>query len=126
MKIGQVSKLSGLPVKTIRFYCDQGLIEPARRSESGYRLFHESVLAELQLIRSLRELDMPLEELRAVLQVRRSGVCNCSSLKSGIRSQIDAINHKIADLDRLGHQLSDLLASWTDCGGVKEHPGLEV
>ena len=123
MKIGLVSKLSGLPVKTIRFYCDQGLIEPLARSEGGYRLFDESVLADLALIRSLRDLDMPLAELRAVLQVRRSGVCNCADLKAGIQTRILSLDAKVLELSSLRSQLADLLDSWADCGGAKPEVG---
>ncbi|NBO29848.1 MAG: MerR family DNA-binding transcriptional regulator [Synechococcaceae bacterium WB6_1A_059] len=39
LKIGEVAGRSGLTVKTIRFYCDEGLIHPISRSEGGYRLF---------------------------------------------------------------------------------------
>ena len=43
LKIGAVASRSGLSVKTIRFYCDQGLIRPSGRSEGGYRLFGAEV-----------------------------------------------------------------------------------
>ena len=64
LRIGQVAESSGLPVKTIRFYCDQGLISPTNRSQGGYRLFDHSIYTELSLIRSLRAIDVPLSELR--------------------------------------------------------------
>ena len=54
LKIGEVAQRSGLTVKTIRFYCDEGLIHPISRSEGGYRLFGEEVFAELAPIRTLK------------------------------------------------------------------------
>ena len=119
LKIGQVASYSGLPVKTIRFYCDQGLIRPAMRSDGGYRLFDDSIYAELSLIRNLRAMDVPLSELRRILEVRRSGVCNCTSLKSSIESRLGAIDQHIKDLDAMRHELGELLEQWQDCGGAK-------
>ncbi len=119
LKIGQVSDYSGLPVKTIRFYCDQGLISPAKRSEGGYRLFDESVYTELSLIRTLRTMEVPLPELRRILEVRRSGLCNCSSLKGTIESKMIAIEQRIKDLGEMRAEFRKLLDGWQECGGMK-------
>ena len=119
LKIGQVSDYSGLPVKTIRFYCDQGLISPAKRSEGGYRLFDESVYTELSLIRTLRTMEVPLPELRRILEVRRSGLCNCSALKGSIESKMIAIEQRIKDLGEMRAEFRKLLDDWQECGGVK-------
>ncbi|MCX5969150.1 MAG: MerR family transcriptional regulator [Cyanobacteria bacterium] len=119
LKIGQVSDYSWLPVKTIRFYCDQGLISPAKRSEGGYRLFDESVYTELSLIRTLRTMEVPLPELRRILEVRRSGLCNCSALKGSIESKMIAIEQRIKDLGEMRAEFRKLLDDWQECGGVK-------
>ncbi|WP_255143940.1 MerR family DNA-binding transcriptional regulator, partial [Synechococcus sp. EJ6-Ellesmere] len=47
LRIGEVARRTGLPVKTIRYYCDEGLLQPKDRSAGGYRLFDEENLAEL-------------------------------------------------------------------------------
>ena len=119
LKIGQVSEYSGLPVKTIRFYCDQGLISPSKRSEGGYRLFDESVYTELALIRTLRTMEVPLSELRRILEVRRSGLCNCSALKGSIESKMAAIEQRIKDLREMRAEFRKLLDGWQECGGIK-------
>ena len=54
LKSGEVAKRSGLSVKTIRFYCDEGLVHPTGRSEGGYRLFDNDIFAELALIRTIK------------------------------------------------------------------------
>ena len=119
MKIGQIAQSLGLPVKTIRFYCDQGLISPTNRSQGGYRLFDHSIYTELSLIRSLRALDVPLPELRRILEVRRSGVCNCAMLKNTIQSKLTTIEQRIKELYQARLELADLLEQWEDCGGAK-------
>lgn len=119
MKIGEVAQRSGLTVKTIRFYCDEGLIHPISRSEGGYRLFGDEVFAELALIRTLKAMDIPLQDVRQILESRRSGVCTCTTLQDTIRTKAGEIVHKIAALRDLHSELEDLLSRWQDCGGRK-------
>jgi DNA-binding transcriptional MerR regulator len=113
-----VVRRSGLPVKTIRFYCDQGLLRPVCRSDGGYRLFIDDNLAELAPIRSLCALDVPLEELARILDVRRAGISNCTHLNRGNASKMAAIDERIHALQGMKTELARLLDSWQDCGGA--------
>jgi DNA-binding transcriptional MerR regulator len=119
LRIGEVARRTGLPVKTIRFYCDEGLLQPRARSESGYRLFDEENLAELTIIRSLRAMDVSIPELVRILEVRRAGVCNCSVLKDSIAAKLESIHLRIDELAAIKDELARLLGSWQDCGGLK-------
>ena len=119
LRIGEVARRTGLPVKTIRYYCDEGLLQPRARSESGYRLFDEENLAELTIIRSLRAMDVSIPELARILEVRRSGVCNCSLLKGSIADKMSSIDQRISELRTMKDELARLLDSWQDCGGSK-------
>jgi DNA-binding transcriptional MerR regulator len=58
--IGRLSELSGLAVKTIRYYSDLGILPPAARTEAGHRRYGDADLARLQLVRSLRQLGLDL------------------------------------------------------------------
>ncbi len=122
LKIGAVASHSGLTVKTIRFYCDEGLIQPSGRSEGGYRLFDEGVFAELALIRTLRAMELPLADVRQTLEARRSGVCTCSDLKARIRGKAHEIGEKIEAMQNLRAELFALLNSWETCGGRSPDP----
>nr|WP_312871920.1 MerR family transcriptional regulator [Amycolatopsis acididurans] len=65
--IGELARRTGLPVKTIRFYSDEGLLPPTDRTPSGYRLYDTRSLARLELIRTLRELGLGLTDVALVL-----------------------------------------------------------
>src|SRR5436305_12666340 len=66
--IGDFSRMTHLSVKALRFYHDQGLLEPARiDSSSGYRFYDTGQVPVAQVIRRFRDLDMPLDQVRAVL-----------------------------------------------------------
>ncbi len=116
-KIGSVARRSGLPVKTIRFYSDEGLIHPSGRSEGGYRLFEEAVFAELALIRTLRLMELPLADVRQILEARRGAICTCSDLRARIRSKAGEIGEKITAMQNLQAEILALLNSWENCGG---------
>jgi DNA-binding transcriptional MerR regulator len=72
LTIGQLSELTGVPVRTIRFYSDTqfagaALVEPAGRSASGYRLYDLEAAARLEFVRTLRDLDIDLPTIARVL-----------------------------------------------------------
>lgn len=72
MTIGQLATRTGLPVRTLRFYADRGLVPTSGRSEAGYRLFGEDAVARARLIRTLRELGVGLADVRRVLSAEAS------------------------------------------------------
>lgn len=65
--IGELARLTGLTVKTIRFYSDRGIVAPADRTDAGYRLYAPDAVARLALIRTLRELGLGLDVIRRVV-----------------------------------------------------------
>jgi DNA-binding transcriptional MerR regulator len=67
MQIGELARRTGLSVKTIRFYSDEGLVPEAARSRSGYRRYDRAALARLEFVRTLRDLGLDLATIRRVL-----------------------------------------------------------
>jgi len=65
--IGDIARRTGLAVRTIRFYSDCQIVVPAGRSPAGYRLYDAGAVARLELVRTLRELDVDLPAIRKVL-----------------------------------------------------------
>ena len=67
LTIGELARRTGLTVKTIRWYSDQGLVPPAGRTAAGYRLYGVEALARLELVRTLRRLGIDLRTIERVL-----------------------------------------------------------
>ncbi|MFK0154421.1 MerR family transcriptional regulator [Streptomyces sp. NPDC090493] len=65
--IGELARATGLTVRTIRYWSDEGVLTPVTRSTGGYRLYDAESFARLELIRTLRELGLGLGHVRAVL-----------------------------------------------------------
>ena len=68
MNINQVEKITGVSKRNIRFYEKEGLILPKRNNENGYRVYDEYDIWRIKVIKMLRMLDMPLEEIKKVLE----------------------------------------------------------
>ncbi len=76
LTIGQLAKLTAVPPKTIRYYEEVGILPPPERSESRYRLYSETDVRRLELIRCARALDMTLPEVGEPVEWASSGTCN--------------------------------------------------
>lgn len=71
LSINQVEKLTGVSKRNIRFYEKEGLLLPKRNEENGYRVYDENDIWRIKVIKMLRMLDMPLEEIQCVLEEDR-------------------------------------------------------
>ncbi|MEU0335504.1 MerR family transcriptional regulator [Streptomyces sp. NPDC006193] len=72
LTIGELARATGLTVRTIRYWSDQGVLTPVARSSGGYRLYDAGGVARLELIRTLRELGLGLADVRGVLAGERT------------------------------------------------------
>jgi DNA-binding transcriptional MerR regulator len=100
-KVGDLAKLTGLTVRTLRFYDQIGLFSPSGQTESGHRLYSESDLSRLQQILSLKELGLSLEEIKSALTDGQISPLEIVNLQIGrIKEQI-RLQQKL--LEQLGH-----------------------
>ena len=67
MNIKEAEKLTGVSSRNIRFYEQKGLVTPARNEENDYREYSDEDIHRLKLIRALRMVEMPLEQIREVV-----------------------------------------------------------
>ena len=69
MQIGEVAEQTSLSLRTIRYYEEMGLVTPSGRTTGGFRLYSETDVARLRLIRRMKPLEFSLEEMKDVLGV---------------------------------------------------------
>ncbi|MFE3168917.1 MerR family transcriptional regulator [Streptomyces sp. NPDC059224] len=90
LTIGELARATGLTVRTIRYWSDEGVLTPVGRSSGGYRLYDAGSFARLELIRTLRELGLGLAHVRAVLSgeqtVAQVAAAHVAALDAQIRS----------------------------------------
>ncbi len=115
LKIGEVAIRSGIPVKTIRYYEDIGLLKSTvQRSESGYRLFGSQVLNRLAFIKRAQSLGLSLNEIQDILNVHDSGQLPCGAVKEHLEAKVEAISKQIESLEILRADLQGLLSGWEE------------
>lgn len=68
MTVKEVSEITGISVRTLHYYDEIGLLTPSGKSEAGYRLYDEKALERLRQILFFREFDLPLKEIKAVME----------------------------------------------------------
>ena len=92
MKINEVEAAVGVTKKNIRFYEEEGLITPSREPGNGYRSYSQADVERLRRIKLLRKLDVPLADIREMLEERKT-------LAEGMAQQLERLNTRRKDLN---------------------------
>lgn len=108
MKIGEAARRSDLTASAIRFYEDSGLLPAPVRSSSGYRDYDESDVELLRFVRRLRSLELPLDDIQGIVNLRSRGEAPCQPVREAIDREAAAIEARIEDLSRLRDELEHL------------------
>jgi len=113
MNIGDVSRLSGLPAKTIRYYEDIGLVDPLR-SDNGYRSFRQSDLHKLAFLGRARSLGFSIDDCRNLLALYDNSDRASADVKAIAKEHLTRIDQKLAELNEMHDTLSHLI---NECAG---------
>ncbi|KHA65688.1 helix-turn-helix domain-containing protein [Sphingomonas sp. Ant20] len=111
MKIGEIAKLTGLKVETVRYYESEGLISAPRRNGGNYRLYDRSHVERLTFIKRSRDLGFTLDQVRDLLRLADDPRGSCDAVDEMAVVHIEEIDRKLADL----HALRDEVATWGRC-----------
>ncbi len=125
MKIGQVSKQTNIPIQTIRYYESQQLIQSLGRTEGNFRIYDDQVIDQLKFIKHCRLLDLPLNDIKRINELRNNSQAPCNEVDQMIADQIKQLKVKMEELMQLESQLKALSNACTrnkkvsDCGIIK-------
>ncbi|WP_410590112.1 MerR family transcriptional regulator [Amycolatopsis sp. lyj-23] len=106
LTIGALAARTGLSVKTIRFYSDRGIVPATCHSPAGYRLYDVAALARLELVRTLRALDIDLPTVRRVLAAETSLAEVAAAHAAALGTQIRALRLRRAVLAAVANRQS--------------------
>lgn len=110
MKIGEVAEVTGLTVKSIRYYELLQLLPEAPRTESGYRMYGQDAVQRLQFIKKAKRLGLSLDEIKDILELYENQQPPCVHV-------LALLDRKIAEIDGI---IEDLQVFRQDLAGLRE------
>lgn len=101
LKIGELAKLAGCPIVTIRFYEKEGVLLIPKRSPGNYRVYGDEDVERLRFVMHCRKHGIPLCEIKKLLQYKDNPKTDCSFVHTLIASHIKYLDEQIVSLNNL-------------------------
>ena len=114
MNISKAADAAGLPVKTVRYYADIGLVAAAGRSDTGYRTYDAAAIRKLVFVRRSREFGFSIDECRDLLGLYSDRNRSSADVKKMASRRLEEIERKQAELQSLHDELAHLVRA---CAG---------
>jgi DNA-binding transcriptional MerR regulator len=121
LKIGEVSKLTGVGIEALRFYEKGGLLDRPARTVSGYRLYNQDVLERVAFIKKAQVLGFRLDEIRQLILHKRAGESPCAEVREVVAKRLSELETKIAEMLQYREDLKTALADWSQMGEADGH-----
>lgn len=121
LKIGEVSRLSGIGIEALRFYEKSGLLDRPGRTYSGYRLYDESVLERLAFVKQAQVLGFTLDEIKQLISHKRAGENPCAEVREIVKVRLAELNERIEQMIQYRDELTSALNDWEKTGEADGH-----
>jgi DNA-binding transcriptional MerR regulator len=116
LKIGEVSRQSGVGVEALRFYEKGGLLDSPSRTYSGYRVYGEEVLDRLAFIKRAQALGFSLDEIRRIIADARKGESPCEEVREIVRRRLAELDERMREMRLYRKELAGTLEEWDEKG----------
>ena len=104
--IGELSDRVGVSAHTIRYYERLRLLEPSKRTESGYRIYGREDEERLCFVQKAKRFGLSLNEIKQLITIRTKGTPPCASLKTMVKQHLDDLDRQIAETVSLRQELA--------------------
>lgn len=121
LKIGEVSKMSGVGIEALRFYEKMGLLGAPARSMSGYRHYSPDVIERLEFIHRAQVLGFSLAEIATLIAEKDSGQHPCSEVRAIVRRRLEELDEQMKEMRRYRKELATALKEWEEAGDKPGH-----
>jgi DNA-binding transcriptional MerR regulator len=121
LKIGEVSRRSGVGVEALRFYEKGGLLDSPSRTYSGYRVYGEEVLERLSFIKRAQALGFSLDEIRRIIDDARKGESPCDEVREIVRRRLAELDERMREMRLYRKELAETLEEWDEKGRAPGH-----
>ena len=103
MRIGEVATQSGVPIKTIRYHEEIGVLAPPARSPSGYREYDPDVIDRLRFVRASQSIGLSLGEIREIVAYRERGEVPCAHVLDQLVRRASRLRPEDCSVDSVCH-----------------------
>jgi len=117
--IGEVARRSGASRKALRLYEAAGILSTPRRTPSGYRVYSSEALALLAFVRQAQRLGFSLDEIKAIVAIKRAGRAPCTHVRELVQRKADELTQRLSDLMTMRNGLRTLLNGWRRAGKAR-------
>lgn len=121
LKIGELSKLSGIGIEALRFYEKCGLLDRPVRTYSGYRMYDKAALERLAFIKKAQVLGFSLEQIKQVILDSETGEQPCLEVREMVRQKLVELDFKLKQLQEYRDELATTLENWDKVGQAEGH-----
>ena len=121
LKIGEVAKLTGVGIETLRFYEKAGVLDRPGRTYSGYRMYDSSVLDRIAFIKQAQVLGFTLDEIRELIRHKRAGENPCAEVREVVRQRLAELDEKLKQMKKYRNELATALSEWDELGESEGH-----
>jgi MerR family transcriptional regulator, copper efflux regulator len=121
LRIGEVSKRSGVGIEALRFYEKSGLLEKPSRTYAGYRVYGDEVIERLAFIKRAQALGFSLDEIRRIIEDARRGESPCEEVREIVRRRMAELDERLRELHRFRKELKSTLEEWDQIGRAPGH-----
>lgn len=126
LTIGKVAKLAGVGIDTLRYYERQGLIDPAERTGSNYRVYEKDAILRLRFVKRAQELGFTLTEIKELLGLRADGDASCADVRDRALAKVANLEDRIRSLQAMRRTLAKLAEQCVGEGPFSVCPILEA
>lgn len=121
MNIGQLARLAGVPIDTVRYYERQQLLPTPSRSPAGYRRYEGSDVIRLSFIRRAKALGFTLDEVRELLAIS-AGHDDMATMKAAASEKLTVVEERLAEMIRMRDALRSLVDACPGHGDLRHCP----
>jgi DNA-binding transcriptional MerR regulator len=115
---GEMARRSNNTLRTVRFYEEEGILQPVRRTDGGHRLFDKHELERLMLVTDMRTAGLSLDEIKQILEVKKHAVSGSDAARQAtaiLSRRVEELKEKLAVLARLQEDLTQTTALMATC-----------
>jgi Hg(II)-responsive transcriptional regulator len=112
VQIGEIAKMAGVNIQTLRYYEHRNILKPSSKKDSGFRLYSMDAVKTVKFIKHAQELGFKLDEIKELINLRAPSIGRCNQALKKASEKLSDVRDKIDNLKKIEKTLKKLIS---DC-----------